>query len=173
MNDLFDQIEAALNHRLYQLALFSTLTIPDICAAMDATDGEAKGSRYKTWFDRYVGPAYTHPVGPSGQMLQFLTGEDCWGLRCSMLHQGRAQPHQGQFNRILFVEPSNNTIHCNIVNDGLMVDIPIFCRDIVAGARQWLATVQGTPTYEKNYREYLNRYPQGFAPYLGGAPVIT
>lgn len=58
------------------------------------------------------------------------------------------------------------------MNDALNIDARIFCLDILAGGRAWLAAVEGSQTYLRNYDLFLKRHPEGLAPYVGGAPVI-
>ena len=170
MDELFNQVRIAIEGRAYYLALYASLTIPDICSAMDSANGEATGPRYITWFDRHVAPKYT------GGKFVFLDGATCYRLRCSILHQGRARFPQGVgYSRVLFVEPSPNggIIHRNILNGALNIDVSIFCNDIVAAAQAWLATARDTPNFQKNYPQFMQRYPEGLAPYIGGTAVIA
>ena len=105
MRDLLEQIREALrNPRLYYLALFASLALPDICGAINSEDGKANKWKYVKWYDQYV--ARTCP---------FLTGEDCYRFRCSLLHQGSTQHPKSSYARIVFVEPSAtaSVFHCN------------------------------------------------------------
>ena len=169
MRELLRQIEAALEANLYYLALFAAFSLPDICGAIDSPDGTASGVKYRAWFDRYVAPKYLlygH---------QFLTGEDCYRFRCSLLHQGSSQHPHSTYSRVIFVEPRNDelTMHCNILNDALNVDVHIFCNDIVRSAKEWLDQVENTEQYKTNYDRFMRRYPQGLPPYIVGPPVIS
>ena len=58
MQVLFDQIQIAAALNLYYAALFAALTLPDICSAMDTSDGQHAPAYYISWFDRWVGPKY-------------------------------------------------------------------------------------------------------------------
>jgi hypothetical protein len=134
MRDLLNQIHGAVKGRAYYLALYVSLTVPDICGAMESEGGQASKQNYVNWFDKYVAPKYF----ASGQAT--LTGEACYFYRCAVLHQGRAQHPRLGFSRILFVEPGSTTIAChnNVLNDALNIDAAIFCGDIVLGANAWL-----------------------------------
>lgn len=169
MFDLLNQVERAVQAKAYYLALFASLTIPDICGAMETDDGAAKKSRYIKWFDKYVAPAYTISGKPT------FCGTTCYKYRCAMLHQGRAQHEELGFSRILFVEPgaTNNVFHNNILNDALNIDVSIFCRDVVDGAKSWLKEAEMTANFQKNYPHFMQRYPNGLAPYIVGVPVIA
>lgn len=165
MKYFLDQIQKALELDLYYLALFTSLIIPDICGAIDSVNGEANRFKYINWFDKYVAQKY------SG----FFTGEDCWHLRCSMLHQGSSQHPKIEYSRIIFVEPSDtkNILHNNILDDALNIYVIIFCMDIISGSLVWLQQIEGTELYKRNYNKFLRRYPNGLLPYISGIPVIS
>jgi hypothetical protein len=164
LNQLFDEILQAAQNRLIYLALFGALAIPDICAGMESVDGRTNEKRYIEWFDRWAGPKYNGMVN----------GQDCYGLRCSMLHQGRAQPHKGVYSRVIFLAPNDRRIvmHRNVLNDALNLDIQRFCAEMVESARAWLPTVEGTPEFETNLANFLTIHPDGIPPYIVGMPVI-
>ena len=167
VRDLLTQVRAGLNVNLYYLSLYVTLTIPDICGALESNNGQAQKSKYTSWFDRYIGPQYQG----------FLTADDCYSFRNSILHQGSSQPQHPRastYSRILFVEPGaySGTLHSNVLEDALNIDVGIFCDDILTGAERWLAQVEGTQPYETNYDRFLKRYQNGLPPYIVGIPVI-
>lgn len=169
MEELFKQIDSAAKGGAYYLALYASLTVPDICSAVESADGEATRSKYIAWFDKYVGNRYMAAGTPT------MTGEACYFYRCSMLHQGRAQHPRLAFKRIIFIEPgaTSNVFHNNVLNDVLNIDIQEFCTDITSGARVWYATAQGTADFQRNYGAFMRRYPTGFPPYIAGVPVIA
>jgi len=164
MRDLLEQIQRGLELNLYYLSLFVALTIPGICGAMASEDGLATGDKYKNWFDQYVAPKYH----------VFLTAEDCYLFRCSVLHQGTTQHPRSGYSRIVFVEPSvtKSVLHCNILNDALNIDVRVFCNDIIEGAKLWLQQNEQTEIYRKNCDKFSRRYPNGLSPYIVGVPVI-
>lgn len=45
--------------------------------------------RYADWFDKYVGHRYKSKIGAHQEEHTFLTGNDCYALRCSYLHEGK------------------------------------------------------------------------------------
>lgn len=170
MRDYLAQVRQVSQTNLYFLTLAATLTIPDMCSGLEAPNGNTKGALYKAWFDKHVAHKYT--VGPTQQPS--FSGEDCWGLRCAMLHQGYLQPHQGVYKRIIFIEPHQSVImHNNVMNDALNLDVTQFARDMIDSAESWLVNAEQTPVYQANYPHYMQRYPQGLAPYVVGMPVIA
>ena len=165
MRDFLTQIKNGLEADLYLLSLFSTLAIPDLCGALSSENGEASSEKYKGWFDKYVAPRYNG----------FLSGEDCYFFRCSLLHQGSSQHPSSSYKRVFFVEPSatTNVFHNNILNDALNIDVKIFCSDIISGAEVWLGENEETELYRINSDKFMRRYPTGLSPYIVGVPVIS
>ena len=156
---------AAIRHSLtvgnYWAALFLTLTLPSICGALESADGCDNRNKYKKWFERNV----------TG--LQ-LTPEDCYKLRCALLHQGRARPTQGTYSRVLFTFPTANgcTFHDNVINDALNLDVVLFCETLVAAAEKWLDHVKDSPHFQRNLEKSMRLHPRGIAPYMIGMPII-
>lgn len=166
MEDFLYQIETGANAtNLYYLALIGALAVPDICGGLESPDGQAKGERYVAWFDSHVAPLHRG----------MLTGQDCYYFRCSFLHQGRTKHPRGSFSRILFIKPhpSRPVAHMNVMDHALNIDVRMFCLEMVAAARNWLTSVQGTEPYETNLNAFVQRYPDGLPPYIGGVPVIS
>jgi hypothetical protein len=165
MRDFVGQIREVLqNSRLYYAALFISLTLPDICGAIGSENGEASRQKYINWYNKYASDS-----------CKFLTGEDCYLIRCSILHQGSTQHPKGKYNRIVFVEPSatTNVFHCNILNDALNLDVHIFCENMIQGVETWLKENENTELYQNNYDRLIRRYPKGLKPYIVGVPVIS
>jgi hypothetical protein len=163
--DFLTQIKRGLDSNLYFLVLFSVLAIPDICGAIASENGKATKDKYKAWFDKYVAPKYNG----------FVSGENCYLFRCSLLHQGSSQHPGSNYKRVIFVEPSATTyiFHNNILNDALNIDVRIFCNDIISGAEEWLNENENTDLYKRNSDIFMRRYPNGLSPYIVGVPVIS
>lgn len=164
MKDFLDQIEAALSGNIYLVALFASLAIPDICGAVDAADGIATKEKYIDWYNKNA-----------SHICCYLSGEDCYFFRCSLLHQGSSQHQASTYRRVLFVEPgkTTNVFHCNVLNDALNIDLRIFCTELVKSARTWVAKNENTDLFKKNMAKFMQRYPQGLPPYIVGIPVIS
>jgi hypothetical protein len=163
IRELLQQIEVALEARLFYLALYISLTLPDICGAIDSNSGLATGKAYKDWFKTYLGTKF----------LPKLSAEDCYYFRCSLLHQGTSYHPHSSHDRIIFIEPDANpgTIHLCGFNGALTIEVRLFCLDVVDGVRNWLDQVDGTDLFQTNYDKFFRRYPQGLPPYVVGVPV--
>lgn len=65
------------------------LMMPDICASLeDPGPGKSK-ERYERWCRNWVEPKFTSNPG-GGAPKVFVTAEDCYQIRCSLIHSGRA-----------------------------------------------------------------------------------
>jgi hypothetical protein len=168
IDDLLDEIERALAGRLWLLALFGSLTIPDVCSALESEDGETKQHRYRTWFDNSVAPRYASPGNPE----PMFTGSDCWRYRCAMLHQGISQPSSSRYSRVVFLDPDLGGFwHRNVMNDVLNLDLRTFCQDVIASARDWQVTAGRTRVFQKNAERMFRRHPTGIPPAIVGIPL--
>jgi hypothetical protein len=164
METILQEIERALDAHLYYLAVAMVLTLPDICAALASADGESSGQRYRDWYDANLAAAYPH-----------MTAQDCWKLRCGVLHQGQCGHPQMQYARVIFTIPNAQRIvfHNNILNDALNLDAPTFCMDVVRRVRVWYARSQHQRNVRTNLPNLVQLRPTGLAPYIVGAPLIA
>jgi hypothetical protein len=176
MRELLKQIKTGLDHNLYFLSLFVSLTVPDICAAMSSDNGESNGKKYQVWFNRYMVPKNPKKYGDGTN----FTAEDCWNFRCAILHQGRSNHGKIAYKRILFFEPNRSVgifgVHSCAVGTktkekSLLIDLKIFCSDMIISAQEWMEENENSEIYKKNERNLVKRYPKGVAPVFG-APVI-
>jgi hypothetical protein len=162
VEELIRQIRAASAGELYYLALFGTLAVPDICGALASANGQASGSKYKAWLRENV-PA------------QASQAEGIYGLRCSLLHQGRAHPHGNSFP-IAFTYPTGAQLHnlSTVVNGDQVgwLSIPLFVDEVCTGAETWLAKFGNSNTVATNYQKFARLRPEGLPPHVAG-PVIA
>ena len=56
MKEFIRQVESSLDHGLYYVALMSALTIPDMAAALESSDGTTNGEKYQKWYEKWVQP---------------------------------------------------------------------------------------------------------------------
>src|SRR5699024_7362613 len=107
----------------YYSALVVAFTLPDITSKLQRPDKYTK-ERYVKWFEDYMQKDYKRIVGVGSKEVVFLTGEDFYALRCSMLHQGeteiinqKARKHLSNFVFLKPTKTSNGTVHLNMIND--------------------------------------------------------
>ena len=159
---LLSDIEKALNNKLYFIALQSTLTIPDICSALESDNGKTDGKSYAKWYDKNV-----------KKENDYMTGDDCYFYRCSCIHQGVSCNPKMNYTRVLFLYPNtHHTFHNNKLNDVLNIDLIIFCQQMIMACKRWLNINTDNPVVNKNYEKIMKVYPNGIQPYLVGVTVI-
>lgn len=142
MEGFFDDLEKAVRAENWHAALVMSLTLPDICAkAVTPTEGSKR--RYVAWFDQHLRPRYTSGVGPWREPVVFLSGDDCYALRCALLHEGSADITQQQARKVLelfrFYVPGKRNIraHRNRMNDTLILMVDEFATEVLDAARAW------------------------------------
>lgn len=146
MQIFIDACQKALDESNWISALTLSLTIPDIAGKV-AYGSDRVGERYAKWFDKYVGPKYTSTMY-GGITHVFLTGKDCYALRCALLHEGTPdvsnQKAKNIYDYYRFVMPVNKNwaVHCNRIGQILELQINIFADDIIQGAKQWLSDIK-------------------------------
>jgi hypothetical protein len=142
---ILKEINLAVENDLYYVALFTALTLPDICGALDSNDGEASRDNYIAWFDKYV------------HIGEYFNGLECYSFRCSMLHQGRVQhPRRFRYKKVLFLDPARfNAIHDIVVDRVLYIDIFVITCAMTKSAREWYEQVKETPRFLTNYSKFV------------------
>ena len=145
MERLLEDIRRAVSCEAWYAALALALVLPDICGFVDGAL-QGSGARYADWFDRHVSGRYG---GAGGQ--QFLSGDDCYALRCAYLHQGdfditdqRAQRALSRFRFV--VPPATWTVHNNLIDDTLQLQVSNFCEDMCEAVDGWLPSISADPS---------------------------
>lgn len=149
---IVSDIRKALNCGASYAALATTLTIPDVCAALEATNGQSTGKLYQRWYDQYIGPRYNG----------MLSAKACYSLRCGVVHQGQVSvAGVPKIAKAIFRLPQQTTssIHANTVNDMVQFDLRTFCEDFINAIDQWWKAKGSDPTVKANVANLLRYYP--------------
>jgi hypothetical protein len=165
LEPILDEAERAMAHELYYLAIMLSLTLPDICSALQEEDGRTTREAYKRWFDINLGSKF-----------ETLSADDCYSLRCGVLHQGRmGLMRKGrQFGRVLFsVRDTSGLFDSNRLDDAVQFDTTTFCNVIAEAVREWFQAAQDDPIVVQNLPNLVKYRPQGLAPYMTGIPLIA
>ncbi|MES2434757.1 MAG: hypothetical protein V4586_13150 [Pseudomonadota bacterium] len=184
LNPLVDQIEDALGNGQYFLALFVSLSIPDIAAAISSENGEARGTKYISWYEKWVRPKFALNLAadwikaghsPPTNIENPFDGESCYYYRCGMLHQARSTHTKSHFSRVVFIEPNftSHRVHYHREQGHLTIDLPWFCQEVIQGFRHWVETEHATVNYQRNIALTMQRYPTGFKGIIEGLPLIS
>lgn len=165
VQEIIRQVRAASAAGLYYLALFGALTLPDICGALASKDGKASRSKYTAWLRDNV---------PE----QAGDADIIYGLRCSLLHQGRALPHGGTFPiACMFPSPGVGQLHnlsTDVNGDRVgWLSIPMFVDEVTRGTEEWFWKFGTTETVTRNMEKFARIRPEGLPPHVVGSPVIA
>ncbi len=165
VNELIAQIRQASAAGLYYLALLGALSLPDICGALSSEDGRASPAKYKDWLRGHV-----PTQGGQADLI--------YGLRCSLLHQGRAKPHGSHYPVAFTYGGTGGQLH-NLTIEAAngertdWISIPIFVEEVTSGAEQWFAQFGSTKTVCRNMDKFARLRPNGLPPSVVGGPVIA
>ena len=138
MDRFTSAIRQSLENKNWYAALYLSLTLPDICARLESDNGKSSRAKYTAWFDEYLADRYRHQIGPNLTPHVFISGNDCYALRCAMLHEGGADITTQQCREVL--EKFHFTVvgdHCNQFNSVLQLDVPTFCNDVCEAVKHW------------------------------------
>jgi len=162
MQHLLDSLTRALANKNWYAALFMALTLPDICGKIQYPEVSSSETRYVQWFEKYLGNKYTREVGPSREKDVFLSGEDCYALRCSLLHEGIDVISHQRCKKVLdsFLFVASGGIHCNYFSFAnghtfLQLSVKKFCEDVCASVQTWLNDVASDNTIQKRLSETI------------------
>ena len=134
-------------------ALATALALPDICGWLEDPDRSSR-SRYAAWFDKFVGDAYTGLLGGRPRKRHiFLSGTDCYALRCALLHEGTTatarQRARDALAKFRFVSPPVTDSGYGLLQDGSMLILRVddFCEAICRGVEEWTqdSLIPGSP----------------------------
>jgi hypothetical protein len=146
--------------QLYYLAITASLTLPEICAALESPTGHNPQPKqaYVTWYNANLASVYPN-----------ITDDDCYSLRCGLLHQGRFGRPGMQYDRIIFTLVGTRTLfsgHNTIARwpdaSYLLLDAEMFCRDFVGAARKWFGAKRNDPVVQSKVPRLVQFYAAGF-----------
>ena len=174
MEHLLLEIEKALQNEEYFIALFCTLTLPDICAALENKDGKTTKTLYKAWYEKNM-------IDPKS-----LNAEQCYSFRCKMLHQGlssyksdrgKKRSSEPLEERVIFVYPNDRLTvdNCRFMmgdKEAIAVDLKKFCNNMISSVRIWEKSMHNNLIFIKNYKNLITIHPEGISPYIVGFPII-
>lgn len=138
-----DAVKKSLEDKNYLAALVTALTLPDICCSLDNDTRWTSGQKYAKWFSEYIGDYYISYIGCPSKKTVFLSGEECYALRCAYLHKASANISNEKIvinldvsKRIEFIaEAGSDKLKIGKI---LMLSLENFCNYIINGVYAWL-----------------------------------
>jgi hypothetical protein len=171
MENILDQINGTLDAGFPYAALMLALAVPDICANLELPpEGkpDSQKSRYQRWFNKHLSKRIKH-----------LSAEDCWHLRCGVVHQGQFGNKDQKFDRVFFtIGPSNVSVSDMSVGDisiGRTIGISIyeFIGAITDAVSEWFVSAQSDQIVQTNLPRMVTTYPDGFPTRIPGLTLAT
>jgi len=164
MDTILADIDRAIAADLHYLAVVMSVTLPDICAALESPDGRTSQTKFMAWYDTHLSTKF-----------RLMSARDCYSLRCGVVHQGRFGLPGKQFGRVIFTLPNAQgiVIGQGAINDALMFNAVQFCKTVTETVRDWFAVAAHDPVVQANLPNLIQLRPAGIAPYISGAPVIA
>ncbi|RYE26846.1 MAG: hypothetical protein EOP45_03085 [Sphingobacteriaceae bacterium] len=161
MQNLINSVQLSISTQNWYAAVFVVLTLPDIAGKIEyPTQGSQK--RYAQWFEKYCGDKYKQLIGGDNEEVVFLSGNDCYALRCSLLHEGNTniltQRAREILDEFIFTAPSGYELHCNKSNNKLQLQSDIFCNDIIEGINQWLSDINNDAAKQIMLEDFIRVY---------------
>lgn len=161
MEEIIEAVEKATLSKNWYGALFIALTIPDICGKIE-TPCETSLQRYISWFNKYLLVEYNN----------YLNAEDCYALRCALLHEGsdsiKTQSARKALEHILFLtDGAHKSLfnNCNFngkIETFLQLRVDLFCKDVCESAKSWLKDVSTNTDAVIRLSETVKIHEPGF-----------
>ena len=172
MTRFIDDIRSSIDNRNWYSAMFVSLCMPDVCGKLENPTLRSK-QRYIEWFTKYMSTRYSG-VRP----FDFLIPENCYALRCAVLHQGEGglpQPIRQVLDEVCFIAPGSSGIggffrpgHCSRLmntevdgrefSDALCLHVDVFCEDVCRAVEAWLADMAQRPDVQGRMGDLLCIY---------------
>jgi hypothetical protein len=155
MERFLASIARSITTKNWYAALSLALILPDICGWLE-DPGKGSKQRYTEWFDKYLQQKYKNALfGPD---IAFLTGGDCYALRCSLLHEGAdeisRQRAREVISRITFSTTGSNLI--KVDNEVVLLNVSAFCNKVCEAVRSWLADVGTNQAIKDRMKELIS-----------------
>jgi hypothetical protein len=121
------------------------------------------------------------------QRFDNLTSDDCYRLRCGVLHQGNFGHPDSRYDRVIFIAP-NQPIRMmkdilvtiapgisfgDITGKVLQIDPAWFCGQFIDATQQWAVKKINDPNVQANIPNLVRLRPEGLPPYAVGLEVIA
>lgn len=137
----WDDMKLCRDAKAYWCLLHVTICLPDICAALQAPDGETGKALYIAWCDEYL---KNDPM---------LSGADRYQMRCKVLHQGRSKTdrdrrYAGPYTGFAFGQPSSTrrVDHDQLESGVLHLDVGALADEMKLGVESWIAALEADQT---------------------------
>ncbi len=137
VEDFTKAIEDAVRQENWLAAISLSLLMPDICGSIDEPSNKSSRDRYARWFDTWF---------QFKESNQVLAGNDCYALRCALIHEGRdvtnSQKAKKEIDKFHFVKPptDGSTPYVTEIGGGFYIPVDMFASEMCAALSRWLSS---------------------------------
>jgi hypothetical protein len=143
-------VRACLAAENWYGALMIALILPDICGKLEHPTLRSQ-ERYTRWYDAYVlnGPEFTGD--PDSARYRYPTAEDCYVLRCAIVHEGSEEVSDTKTKAVLgryhFFAPERDFKFFGHQSRNVgQLPVDKFCEKVCLGVDHWTGIVlKATP----------------------------
>jgi hypothetical protein len=158
--------KAIADNNLYA-ALSLALMMPDVCASLEDPGTGKVAKRYLKWCQKWVVPRFTSPATAHRPEKVWLSAEDCFQLRNSLIHSGSAEIEPSKrdvLDRIEFFDKTCGShlgwVEGMIFNgvrqpNFLQLKADLFSEEMYKAAEEWDAAMVSNPSVQKEKAKLL------------------
>lgn len=163
MKRFTDAGRAAIDAGNLYAGLSLALMIPDICASLEDPGPGKSQSRYVRWCKVWVEPKFTFKIGPMRKPHVFISADDCYQLRCSLIHSGQSSIDSSKRKYLHRFEFFDETVgaHLNQVNEFLQLKASNFTRTMFEAADEWDAAKANEEAVQQEKAKLLVIHSRG------------
>lgn len=165
--------QSVRNNNLYA-ALSLALTIPDICGSLEDPGPGKSQARYRKWCKQWIEPKYTTQIPDpiTGRQHVWITDEQIYQLRCSLVHSGSDEIEQHKrtgVDRFFFFDqtrPNSIQKFSNCSLNGVTANLIClsaadFCEKMYEAAEAWDVSVIGNVPVQAEKEKLLFIHSKG------------
>lgn len=153
-------LRSSVANQDWYVALSTALTLPDVCGRLIDPEERSSERRYSNWFKQWMEPLYTIDILGDGPTI-FLTGGDCYALRCSYLHEGGGDITNQRARKALddfhFIAPApfGWEFHRNKFGNTLQLQVDKFCVEVADAVDAWAISVADDQDIQERMKSLL------------------
>jgi hypothetical protein len=160
-----DAARQSIEAKNWYAALTLALTLPDICSSLEDPGPGKVFKRYVGWCRKYLEPKFTHDIGNPPTSMTFLSAEDCFQARNSIVHEGSPNvdvKRRGKIDRFEFFSEGSHMIYVKgETYNGipqpkyLQLRVDLFCEAIFLAVADWKTDVAGNAKIQNEIKKLL------------------
>ena len=122
---------------------------------MESLDKKSSKTNYKNWFKKYAQPLFSEEAtvfpGNTTETFTILTDEECYALRCAVLHAGNQKFKSNTLSRIILHVNKGSELFDNYfvrAGDCASFDCKDLCEKICIAAEKYYESVEDKTLFD-------------------------